>query len=155
MGVRVHLIEGRDGVVLVDAGAPRKEELILRRLREIGRDDLRLIYITHDHLDHYGSAAAVKRSTGAAIAVHEADAEAMALGRTPLGSVRLWGHLVKALLLVAPEHLRPHPQLLHASDWAQLRESIRRLQALAPEWVYTGHGNRPMSRQGFARVKAR
>lgn len=221
MSVRIHpiysgmawcyLVEGDGGVILIDAGAPRKEELIFGRLQEIGRKDLTLIYITHTHLDHYGSAAAVRHATGAAIAVHEADAGAMARGETPLGSVRLWGHVVKALLPIAPKHLRPpatvadvvvhegdrldefgvaaevfhtpghtpgstsllvdgchlfvgdlvsnmvwpHPQLLYADDWQELRASIRRLQGLAPEWVYTGHGKRPMNRGEFARIKAR
>jgi glyoxylase-like metal-dependent hydrolase (beta-lactamase superfamily II) len=206
-----YLVEGDGGMVLVDAGAPRNEDQILERLREIGRDDLRLIWITHAHLDHYGSAAAVRSATGAPVAIHEADAAAMARGETPLGSVRLWGHLVKALLPIAPRRLKPpparadlvvgegdsletfgiaaevlhtpghtpgstsllvdgrhlfvgdlvsnmvwpHAQLLYAHDWVAIRASIRRLQALSPEWVYTGHGKRPMSGSHFARIKAR
>ena len=221
MSVRVHpiyagmswcyLVEGDGGVVLVDAGAPHNEEQILRRLREIGRDDLTLILVTHAHLDHYGSAAALRNATGAPVAVHEADAAAMARGETPLGSVRLWGHLVKALLPIAPKHLKPpptradvivregdkldafgiaaeilhtpghtagstsllvegrhlfvgdlasnmgwpHAQLLYADDWGALGSSVRRLQRLSPQWVYTGHGKRPMNGGEFARIKAR
>ena len=106
-----YLVEGPDGAVLVDAGAPGKEELILRHLRALGRDDLRLIYITHAHLDHYGSAAGVRRLTGAPIAVHEDDVDAMARGETHLGSARLWGHLIKALLPFVPKRMRPPPTL--------------------------------------------
>ena len=104
-----YLIEGKAGMVLVDAGAPGRGELIHKRLRELGRDDLRLIYITHAHLDHYGSADELRRLTGAPIAVHEADVEAMSLGETRLGSVRWWGHLVRLLLPFAPRYLRPPP----------------------------------------------
>jgi len=104
-----YLVADEGGVVLVDAGAPGKENLILERLRALGRADLRLVYITHAHLDHYGSAFEVRRLTGAPIAVHEADADDMSRGKTRLGSVRLWGHLTKVLLPIAPKRLRPPP----------------------------------------------
>jgi glyoxylase-like metal-dependent hydrolase (beta-lactamase superfamily II) len=41
-----------------------------------------LILITHAHLDHYGSAAALKKRTGAPVAIHRLDAGAMASGDT-------------------------------------------------------------------------
>lgn len=104
-----YLIEGETGVILVDAGVPGRAELIRARLHRLGRDDLRLIYITHAHLDHYGSADELRRLTGAPIAVHEADVEAMSRGETRLGSVRWWGHLGRLLLPFAPRHLRPPP----------------------------------------------
>ncbi len=63
-----------DGAVLVDAGLPGYAGPILAKLEELGHPDLRLIYITHAHVDHYGSAAAVQRATGAPIAVHADDA---------------------------------------------------------------------------------
>jgi glyoxylase-like metal-dependent hydrolase (beta-lactamase superfamily II) len=86
-----YLLETAQGVILVDTGLPLSEEMILARLATLGRADLRLIFITHAHVDHYGSAAALRRQTGAAIAVHRADAEDMAAGRTRLGTIRAWG----------------------------------------------------------------
>ena len=86
--INCYLIESVEGLVLVDAGLPLLEQPILDKMAEIGRDDLRLIFITHAHIDHYGSAADLRRRTGAPIAVHRADAEAMARGATALGSVR-------------------------------------------------------------------
>ncbi|MCB0088658.1 MAG: MBL fold metallo-hydrolase [Caldilineaceae bacterium] len=86
--INCFLIESAAGLVLVDAGLPMLEQPILDKMAEIGRDDLRLIFITHAHIDHYGSAADLRRRTGALIAVHRADAEAMARGATALGSVR-------------------------------------------------------------------
>ena len=93
-----YLIESDGGLALVDAGLPRYERRVLRRMRALGRDDLRLIFITHAHLDHYGSAAALRRLTGAPIAIHRADGDTMARGDTPLGSVRGRGRLMWALL---------------------------------------------------------
>lgn len=83
---------------LVDAGAPGSEDIVLRHMHSLGRDDLRLIFITHAHLDHYGSAAALRRETGAPVAIHRADADAMQKGETPLGTVRGSGKLVKHFL---------------------------------------------------------
>ena len=97
--------------MLVDAGLPRHEQSVLRRMRALGRDDLRLIFITHAHLDHYGSAAALRRLTGAPIAIHRADGDAMAGGETLLGSVRGRGRLLQALLPLFEPYLRPEPTL--------------------------------------------
>jgi glyoxylase-like metal-dependent hydrolase (beta-lactamase superfamily II) len=95
---RAYLIEDEAGLMLVDAGSPGHEQKILDVMHTLGRTDLKLIVITHAHFDHYGSAAALRRITGAPIAIHAADSEAMAQGRTPLGSVRSWGIFGKLLL---------------------------------------------------------
>ena len=106
---RAYLIESEAGLVLVDTGAPHSEQRVLQKMRALGRDDLRLIFITHAHLDHYGSAAALRRLTGAPIAVHRADGEAMGRGETPLGSVRGRGRLGQALLPLLEPWARPEP----------------------------------------------
>jgi len=98
---QAYLIESPDGLVLVDTGEPGNASRILGKMHDIGRVDLRLILITHAHFDHYGSAGALRKRTGAPIAIHRADAEAMAKGQTRLGEVRRWGRLGKALLPVA------------------------------------------------------
>jgi len=104
-----YLIESDGGLVLVDAGLPRYERRVMRRMRALGRDDLRFIFITHAHLDHYGSAAALRRLTGAPIAIHRADGDAMAWGETPVGSVRGRGRLLWALLRLFEPYLQPEP----------------------------------------------
>jgi glyoxylase-like metal-dependent hydrolase (beta-lactamase superfamily II) len=93
-----YLVEGTAGMILVDAGLPGDEAKVLRKMKSLGRDDLRLIFITHAHIDHYGSAAALRTLTGARIAIHRSDAEAMAGGETRLGTARGWGRLVGIFL---------------------------------------------------------
>jgi hydroxyacylglutathione hydrolase len=95
--------------VLVDTGWPGRERAILKAMRHIGRTDLRLIFITHAHIDHYGNAAAIRQATGAPIAIHHADAEAMAHGITALGTVRGWGLLGKLLLPLIERIWPPEP----------------------------------------------
>jgi glyoxylase-like metal-dependent hydrolase (beta-lactamase superfamily II) len=196
-----YLIEANSGLVLVDAGLRGEEKRILAAMSRIARHDLRLIYITHAHLDHYGSAAALRRITGAPIAVHRLDGPAMAAGETRLGQARGQGRILGVLLPLVHPLLRPEPaeadilledgqrlneygldgRVLHtpghtlgstclmleerlafsgdlvtstggphvqrafAEDWDQIPKSVRRLQAIKPEWVYPGHGRHLIS----------
>jgi glyoxylase-like metal-dependent hydrolase (beta-lactamase superfamily II) len=101
--VQAYLIETPAGLVLVDCGMPRQEGAILRAMQQLGRDDLKLIFITHAHADHYGSAAALARLTGAPVAIHRADAQAMANGETPTrGSKLLLQTLTSLLTRLSP-----------------------------------------------------
>lgn len=104
-----YLVEGTAGMILVDAGLPGDEAKVLRKMKSLGRDDLRLIFITHAHIDHYGSAAALRTLTGARIAIHRSDAEAMAGGETRLGTARGWGRLVGIFLPLLELIARPAP----------------------------------------------
>lgn len=81
---RAYLIEQGACLILVDAGVPGEEARILRAIQRRHPARLSMIFITHAHFDHYGSAAALRRATGAPIAIHESDAEAMADGEIPL-----------------------------------------------------------------------
>jgi hydroxyacylglutathione hydrolase len=85
--VQAYLIETPPGLVLVDCGMSGHEKSILKEMKQLGRDDLKLIFITHAHADHYGSAGALKRLTGAQIGMHFADAQNMLQG-TSLPHVR-------------------------------------------------------------------
>ena len=94
---RAYLVEIRGNTILVDAGIPGEERRILRSLKSAGYGKLDLIYITHAHIDHCGSAAAIREITGAPIAVHESDSEALEAGESRLGTGRGLGKLVKRI----------------------------------------------------------
>lgn len=87
------LIEAPQGLYLVDTGSPGQQERVLAKMKALGRTDLRLIWITHAHYDHYGSAAALRQITGALIGVHPLDAESMAHAQSPLGTQRGYGFI--------------------------------------------------------------
>jgi hydroxyacylglutathione hydrolase len=86
----VFLIRGRGGCVLVDTGNPGKADRILARLAAhtstslsaggVAPHDVRLILITHGHVDHFGSAAELRERTGAPVAIHALDADAVRQG---------------------------------------------------------------------------
>jgi glyoxylase-like metal-dependent hydrolase (beta-lactamase superfamily II) len=73
------LVDGDQGVTLIDTGMPRHHKAIARVLDGIGRtwSDVRAIAVTHSHADHVGSAAAVKRQSGAPLFASAADAPAI------------------------------------------------------------------------------
>jgi glyoxylase-like metal-dependent hydrolase (beta-lactamase superfamily II) len=70
-----YLIEGRDGLTLIDAGFLNKEAAVFAAIRALGRtpDQLKHLILTHGHPDHIGSAAAIVRETGARTYMHQLD----------------------------------------------------------------------------------
>lgn len=80
----VYLVIGQHPI-LVDAGGPGDAEQILEGIRaaHVDPETLRLIVLTHGHIDHFGSAHDLKRLTNTRIAMHPADAAALAQGRNP------------------------------------------------------------------------
>ncbi|MNH94315.1 Metallo-beta-lactamase L1 precursor [compost metagenome] len=75
--VNAYLLLGPDGAVLVDAGIPGSEQKIGKALakEKLTFKDIKLIIITHAHVDHAGSAAKLRELTGSPILAHEGDAK--------------------------------------------------------------------------------
>lgn len=74
--VNAHLIFSEQGSILVDAGLPGSERKIERALatQGVSFSHIKLIVITHAHVDHAGSAARIRDLSGAPIVAHEGDA---------------------------------------------------------------------------------
>ena len=74
--VNAHLVAGDDGCVLVDAGLPGTEAKVEQVLKQHGYtfQDIRLIVVTHAHIDHAGNAAILRELTKAPIVAHIEDA---------------------------------------------------------------------------------
>jgi hydroxyacylglutathione hydrolase len=89
-GANAYLLESKSSLVLVDAGWPGSHEKILSKVKSLDKN-LKLIIITHGHIDHYGSAAEVRRLTDCKIAIHKLDEKAMKEGKTLLYTVKPWG----------------------------------------------------------------
>ena len=70
-----HIIETSKGVLIVDAGMPHQASRIINKICALGHTprDVRAILLTHGHIDHAGSAVALKIITGAPIFMHRAD----------------------------------------------------------------------------------
>jgi glyoxylase-like metal-dependent hydrolase (beta-lactamase superfamily II) len=79
-----YLLEGGGKLVLVDAGAPRDWDLLVRTLTTLGRglEDLDAVLITHAHSDHTGFAERARSTAEVPVWIHQADA-AVAKGVKP------------------------------------------------------------------------
>ena len=76
---RVYVIEGADGVTVIDASIPNSLKRIEQQLVSIGHQlsEVKRILITHAHPDHIGSLAALQQATNAAVYVHPNDVGAV------------------------------------------------------------------------------
>lgn len=73
--VNAHLVLGDRGCLVVDTGLPGSTAKIERALARQGKSlqDITLIVVTHAHVDHAGSAAALREASGAPIVAHSGD----------------------------------------------------------------------------------
>jgi glyoxylase-like metal-dependent hydrolase (beta-lactamase superfamily II) len=73
--VNAHLLIGRKGCVLVDAGLPGSANKVERVLSKQGLSfkDIKASVITHAHVDHAGGAAELREKSHAPIIAHEDD----------------------------------------------------------------------------------
>lgn len=84
------LIKG-DSAILVDTGLPNSARRVEKALKKngLGWSNLRLIVLTHAHIDHAGSAADLRDLSAAPIIAHEAEL-AYCQGRTPIFLPTRW-----------------------------------------------------------------
>lgn len=96
----VYAVEGSDGsLALIDPGwsADGRVDEVRAALSAIGRslDDVSLVAVTHLHADHLGAAAAIRRATGARVAMHGLEVEALDRERTDAvqndADIATWG----------------------------------------------------------------
>lgn len=75
-GSNAYIVDGDEGVVLIDTGLPKRHGAIVEGLSDIGRSakDVRAILITHAHFDHFGGAAALRSASDAAVYASHTDA---------------------------------------------------------------------------------
>jgi len=107
----IYLLTGEQPV-LIDAGMPGDEAVILTALKDSGAcpEQLQYIFITHAHLDHVGSLAAVKNATGARIVAGEREKDFLE-GKKKLYTMRregVGGKLFAVLLFFMERFMIPY-----------------------------------------------
>lgn len=111
--VKAYLIKGK-GNVLVDAGLPGKADAILAGLKNHNVDpkDISLIIVSHNHTDHVGDLHRLREITGAKVAIHKNEADALRQGKTsPVNPVSLFGKIVTKFFK-NPEFKAVDPEIL-------------------------------------------
>jgi glyoxylase-like metal-dependent hydrolase (beta-lactamase superfamily II) len=74
--VNSYLVEGADGITIIDAGLPGHWAELQAELAQMGRSlgDIRGIVLTHGDTDHIGYAERLRRERGVSVYVHQLDA---------------------------------------------------------------------------------
>src|SRR5258708_13252400 len=105
------LIEGDDGLTLIDAGYPGKEAAVFGAIRGLGRspDQLKHLIFTHGHPAHIGSAAAIVRETGARTYMHPLDIP-MADSEGPFRPIRAAPPLLARVMRKPVSHTDRQPR---------------------------------------------
>jgi glyoxylase-like metal-dependent hydrolase (beta-lactamase superfamily II) len=92
---KVYVIVEDKGLIVVDAATPGRASAVWRHLEGLGYPPqaVRQIWLTHGDVDHMGSVAALKATSGAEIVAHQADVSLVegradrALGSVPLAGI--------------------------------------------------------------------
>jgi hydroxyacylglutathione hydrolase len=102
-----YLLDGGGGIVLIDPGPPGGAEVVVAGAGAAGirPTDVRLILISHGHVDHYGATREVKAWCGAPVAAYPGEPEfsqdrrnALPPAQTLRGSILRWFYLLLAPL---------------------------------------------------------
>jgi glyoxylase-like metal-dependent hydrolase (beta-lactamase superfamily II) len=98
-----YLLESDDGAVLIDVGPHGAAQKIITGIESAGvsPQDVRLILVTHGHLDHYGAASEVGARCGAPVAAYRSAVafsqnrrNALPPAQTLRGSIMRWFYLL-------------------------------------------------------------
>ncbi len=84
------------GVIMIDGGEPKKGKTFLKDLEKaaINPDEIQLIILTHGHWDHIGSAAEIKKLTGANVVLHQNEKHWLEESLKPMPpGVTTWGKI--------------------------------------------------------------
>lgn len=73
--INAFLIKSELGAILVDTGLPKTEKKLekILKINNMKMSDIKLIVITHAHVDHAGNASLLRKLTNAKILAHEND----------------------------------------------------------------------------------
>jgi glyoxylase-like metal-dependent hydrolase (beta-lactamase superfamily II) len=102
-GTNCYLLQGTAGVVIIDPGPPGSAPAIIDTMTGAGipPERVRLILVTHGHLDHYGGVPDIKAWCGAPVVAHpiapgfsQDRRNALPPAQTLQGSVMRWVYLL-------------------------------------------------------------
>jgi hydroxyacylglutathione hydrolase len=95
----VFLLNKDNKFILTDTSVASRGSRLMRKIEEQGIQKLDYLVLTHAHFDHAANAAIISKNYGACVAVHEEEAEFLALGDNviPNGSNFLTRALIRLL----------------------------------------------------------
>jgi hydroxyacylglutathione hydrolase len=102
--INCFLIKGSNHFILVDTGVPNSEANIMHQLNElrISKEEIKLMILTHAHIDHFGSAARMKEILNVPVLAHRLDEPYFRTGQPDTTSMKptkiFWNLLRKNLV---------------------------------------------------------
>ncbi len=128
------LIHGTFGYAIVDTGLEKHGDTILEAITAEGLAPTKITYIllTHAHPDHAGSAAQLRRATGAKVVSHALDAEIVESGVHQRPMIPTSGILNRILFQLFVKDLLPVPRTTvdrHVSE-GEVMEDLDGLQVV-------------------------
>jgi glyoxylase-like metal-dependent hydrolase (beta-lactamase superfamily II) len=115
--VNTYLVRGQRDIV-VDTGFPQDESAIVAALTQHAVTPS-LLFITHGHYDHFGSAAALQRRFGAQVSIHRDEAARLTAGLpTQVEVLSATGRLLSVLPMGERAAVPVSPDLLLDGDGA-------------------------------------
>jgi glyoxylase-like metal-dependent hydrolase (beta-lactamase superfamily II) len=150
--VNAYVIEADEGLILVDTGLPRKAGRIAESLRHMGSTvkEIRHILITHHHLDHTGSLAALCREVDATVYCSPVDAPIVRGERMPppLNRAKLSARVLgPAIERIGPKRAEPHA-VDHALADGETLPIAGGLEVIATPGHTAGHVSFLLDREG-------
>lgn len=129
-----------DSIIVVDVSFPSSAKNILTFVRRtLGRDikDIKLVVLTHSHIDHVNGVDYIVDSTGAAIAAH-VNAEKYLTGKRPI-PIPPWDELKEFFSFLA-EHNFPRPSISDAFSmpWAGIPFVAKGIRSKVTYWLGDG-----------------
>ena len=144
------LLRGSFGYALVDTGLEKHGDAILKALAKQGilPTQIKLLLLTHAHPDHAGSAAQLKKATGATVVAHQLDAEIIESGVHQRPMTPAPGLLNRILFELFVKDLTPVP----ITKVDRLVATFDGLQpgTYAFATMHDGHGCLRYSKEGWA-----
>jgi glyoxylase-like metal-dependent hydrolase (beta-lactamase superfamily II) len=173
----VFLVECEDHLVLFDTGMNRKDgPRILDYIKKLGKP-LKLIIITHHHMDHVANIKKIQVETGAKLAYHEAESsqirekadimlkDGQRLPSCNMEIIHLPGHTEgnisiylpkqKAIIIgdtIFDESGLIAPPEMYCTDSDQAKQVIQKLLNYDFMVIFLSHG-RPMIQDAYAQVQ--
>ena len=92
-----YIIEGKEGSILVDTARPKYREYILKECKE---KKVKLIVLTHTHMDHFQNAQYISKELNIPVAISKSDEELIESNmRQTLSAKTILGKIVLAVSL--------------------------------------------------------
>lgn len=89
----IYLVNAGGPLILIDAGLGRSVDQILRNIHQMNLkpEDIALLVLTHEHIDHAGGAAEIRSRLKCQVAAHQAAVLAITKGDSEASAAKYYG----------------------------------------------------------------